>query len=46
MNRNKVIVDGTKPGTPLCSSKKSAQNFGPKTKGGTIGLEGIEVVEG
>jgi hypothetical protein len=43
MNRNKVIIDGTKPGTPVCSSKKSAQNFGPKVKGGTVGLEGIEV---
>ncbi len=42
MNRNTVIVDGTKPGTPVCSSKKSAQNFGPKAKGGTVGLEGIE----
>ncbi len=42
MNRNTVIVDGTKPGTSVCSSKKSAQNFGPKTKGGTVGLEGIE----
>ena len=46
MNRNTVIVDGTKPGTPVCSSKKSAQNFGPKANGGTAGLEGIEVVEG
>jgi hypothetical protein len=45
MNRKTVIVDGTKPGAPVCSSKKSAQNFGPKTKGGTNGLEGIEVWE-
>jgi hypothetical protein len=45
MNRNTVIVDGTKPGSATCSSNKSAQNFGPKDKGGTNGLEGIEVYE-
>ncbi|MGH2890056.1 MAG: hypothetical protein ACRDNJ_10555, partial [Solirubrobacteraceae bacterium] len=28
MNRGKVIVDGTKPGSAPCSSKASAQNFG------------------
>jgi hypothetical protein len=30
MNRNKVIVDGTKPGSAVCSRKASAQNFGLK----------------
>jgi hypothetical protein len=45
MNRNKVIVDGTKPGTPTCSSRPSAQNFGPRYGGGHAGLNGIEVWE-
>jgi hypothetical protein len=43
MNRNKVIVDGTKSGTPKCSSKASAQSHGPKMKGKTLGLNGIVV---
>jgi hypothetical protein len=30
MNRNTVIVDGTKPGSAVCSRKASAQNFGLK----------------
>ncbi|MCL2418796.1 MAG: hypothetical protein FWD04_05855 [Conexibacteraceae bacterium] len=45
MNRNTVIVDGTKPGTPACSSKPSAQNYGPGFGGGRAGLNGIEVYE-
>jgi hypothetical protein len=45
MNRNKVIIDGTKPGTPVCSKKPSAQNYGPKYDGGRAGLNGIEVWE-
>src|SRR5579863_4440851 len=28
MNRNTVIVDGTKPGTPACSRSAAAQNYG------------------
>jgi hypothetical protein len=28
MNRSTVVVDGTKPGSAVCSSKGSAQNFG------------------
>ncbi|HEY2318254.1 MAG TPA: hypothetical protein VGH67_08150 [Solirubrobacteraceae bacterium] len=28
MNRRTVIVDGTRPGSPVCSSQGSAQNFG------------------
>ncbi len=43
MNRNTVVVDGTKPGTPKCSSKQSAQNFGPKLGGKPAGLNGVEV---
>jgi hypothetical protein len=34
MNRNTVIVDGTKPGTPRCSSADKAQNFGLTGSGG------------
>src|SRR4051794_13763580 len=35
MDRNKVVVDGTKPGAKKpCSSKKSDQDFGLKAKGG------------
>src|SRR5215470_11001582 len=43
MNRNSVIVDGTKTGSPRCSSSKAAQNFGPAAKGGRLGLNGIMV---
>src|SRR5947209_11420624 len=43
MNRNRVIVDGTKPGSGKCSSKKSAQSFGPKLDGSHAGLNGIEI---
>lgn len=36
MNRNTVIIDGTKPGSPPCSPKKSDQVF---TATGTNGIE-------
>jgi hypothetical protein len=42
MNRNKVIVDGTKSG-PACSSNPSDQNYGPPVSGGDDGLNGIMV---
>jgi hypothetical protein len=42
MNRNTVIVDGTKAGPP-CNHTKADQNFGPKTKSGRAGLNGIMV---
>ena len=42
MNRNTVIVDGTKSG-PACSRAKSDQSFGPRGKGGAQGLNGIMV---
>jgi hypothetical protein len=42
MNRNTVIVDGTKSG-PACSRAKRDQNLGPRGKGGTQGLNGIMV---
>ncbi|MGN6168880.1 MAG: hypothetical protein ACTHQQ_12035 [Solirubrobacteraceae bacterium] len=43
MNRNKVIVDGTKPGSAPCSRKQSAQNFGPRINGKRQGLNGVMV---
>jgi parallel beta-helix repeat protein len=39
MNRNTVIVDGTKPGSAVCSRKTADQEFGPKGRG----LNGVEV---
>ena len=42
MNRNTVIVDGTKSGPP-CNNIKGDQNFGPTVSGGPGGLNGIMV---
>ncbi len=42
MNRNTVIVDGTRKG-PACNDSPSDQNFGPATKSGPAGLNGIMV---
>jgi hypothetical protein len=42
MNRNTVIVDGTKSG-PACSRAKSDQNLGPRSHGKHLGLNGILV---
>jgi hypothetical protein len=42
MNRNTVIVDGTKSGG-VCNSKQVSQNFGPAASGGPMGLNGIIV---
>jgi pectin methylesterase-like acyl-CoA thioesterase len=42
MNRNTVIVDGTKSG-PACSTSAADQNLGPKLKGKAQGLNGIMV---
>jgi hypothetical protein len=33
MNRNTVVVDGTKPGTPKCSAKAADQDFGTSSAG-------------
>jgi hypothetical protein len=33
MDRNKVIVDGTRPGSQPCSRKASDQEFGPRRRG-------------
>jgi hypothetical protein len=45
MNRNRVVIDGTKPGSPQCSSATGDQNFGPGGTGGAgpTGLNGITV---
>jgi hypothetical protein len=43
MNRNTVIVDGTKPGSPACSTAQGDQNFGPTGPSGPLGLNGIMV---
>ena len=43
MNRNKVVVDGTKPGSPECSSKKGDQDFGVKQGGKAQGRNGLVV---
>src|SRR5207248_10179448 len=40
MNRNTVIIDGTKAGTPTCSGKKADQTF---TKDGMNGVVAFEV---
>ena len=42
MNRNTVIVDGTKKG-PACNKIKADQNFGPTVSGGPGGLNGLMV---
>jgi hypothetical protein len=42
MNRNTVIVDGTKGGAP-CTDDPSQQNFGPNTPDGPAGLNGVMV---
>jgi hypothetical protein len=44
MNRNTVIVDGTKSGAPTaCNSAAQWQNFGPKVGGQAQGRNGIVV---
>jgi hypothetical protein len=42
MNRKRVVVDGTKPGSPQCSSKPSNQDLGlVGSDGKTLGRNGI-----
>jgi hypothetical protein len=43
MNRNTVIVDGTKPGSTVCSRAGKAQNFGYRVAGKPSGLNGLMV---
>jgi hypothetical protein len=40
MNRNTVVIDGTKPGSAKCSAKGSAQNFGNRTGGSSGSADG------
>jgi hypothetical protein len=41
MNRNSVIVDGTKPGSSRCSRKPGAQDFGVVSEGHAMGRNGV-----
>jgi hypothetical protein len=44
MNRNLVVIDGTKPGSRECSSKRADQDFGiPDSNGTPLGRNGILV---
>ncbi|MEA2399312.1 MAG: hypothetical protein QOK25_2868 [Thermoleophilaceae bacterium] len=44
MDRNRVVVDGAKPGTGRCPAGESAQDFGPLGKDGkSLGRNGVEV---
>ncbi len=43
MDRNAVVIDGTKPGSPRCSRSPASQNFGPASSKGPQGLNGILV---
>src|SRR5665213_158137 len=43
MNRNTVIVDGTRPGSAVCSRSGKAQNFGYRVAGKPSGLNGLMV---
>ncbi len=43
LSRNGVVVDGTKPGSPRCSRRKSAQDLGLAHKGGALGRNGVVV---
>jgi hypothetical protein len=44
MDRNGVVIDGTKPGAPRCSARAADQDFGPvDAKGKPVGRNGLEV---
>lgn len=45
MNRNRVVIDGTKPHAPRCSNRTADQRFGPVVKGKHVGRNGIEADE-
>jgi hypothetical protein len=47
MDRNGVVIDGTKPGTPQCSGSAANQNLGPlDAEGHPTGRNGLEVWKG
>ncbi len=42
MNRNSVVIDGTKPGSPMCSASPNDQQLGPNGPNGKpLGRNGI-----
>jgi len=43
MSRSGVVVDGTKPGSPQCSSSAANQQFGHVQSGQAVGRNGITV---
>ncbi len=44
MDRNTVVVDGTKPGAPQCSTNPADQDLGALNSGGTpVGRNGIDI---
>jgi hypothetical protein len=43
MDRNGVVIDGTKPGSPQCSAKSSDQSRGPVVAGSPTGRNGLIV---
>ena len=43
MNRNTVMIDGTKPGSPECSPAEADQIFGPAEESGYLGNNGVNV---
>jgi hypothetical protein len=44
MNRNSVVVDGTKPGAPQCSSNPADQDLGAtNSSGDALGRNGIDI---
>ncbi len=45
MNRNRVIIDGTRRGSPACSARTKNQDFGPKDSSGQHrGRNGIDAL--
>src|SRR5690242_822465 len=46
LDRNAVIIDGTKPGAAPCDASRDAQDFGPlDADGNPVGRNGIEAFE-
>jgi hypothetical protein len=43
MDRNTVVIDGTKPGSPQCSAQEADQTFGPAEGSGYDGNNGVVV---
>src|SRR5207247_2409944 len=44
MDRNAVVIDGTKPGAARCSTRAADQDFGPvDAEGKPVGRNGVEV---